>query len=141
MKFHEKKLLKHDNFYEWKHEHNIKEVQVARRYGLNDREDYSRYNKLCGVITKIVSLLKTLSPKDSFRIQLTKQLIDKLYEIGLIPNKENLQACEKIPVAAFCRRRLPAVLVRLKFCQNLKEANNFITHGRSPLLFFLTFKG
>lgn len=109
LKFYEKKLLKKVDFYNWKNEKNLHQIGVIRRYRLQDREDYNRYNKICGLITKLVHLLKTLKHDDKFRIAITSQLIDKLYDIGLINNKGSLELCEKIAVSAFCRRRLPVI--------------------------------
>ena len=95
----------------------------------NDREDYNRYNKICGMITKLVSLLKVLKHDDKFRITITQQLLDKQYDIGLITSKTSLEQCEKIAVSAFCRRRLPVIMTSQKYTQNLKEATSFIQQG------------
>eukprot|EP00826_Nyctotherus_ovalis_P053516 TRINITY_DN6970_c0_g1_i8.p2 TRINITY_DN6970_c0_g1~~TRINITY_DN6970_c0_g1_i8.p2 ORF type:complete len:103 (+),score=21.94 TRINITY_DN6970_c0_g1_i8:73-381(+) len=46
-----------------------------------------------------------------------------------IPTEQRLELCEKIPVSAFCRRRLPVVMVRLKMAQTLKEAVTYIEQG------------
>lgn len=43
LKFHEKKLLKKVNFFDWKNENNLHELKVVRRYHLQDREDYTKY--------------------------------------------------------------------------------------------------
>jgi U3 small nucleolar ribonucleoprotein protein IMP3 len=48
LKYHEKKLLKKTDFFNWKKENNLHELKVIRRYHLQDREDYTRYNKICG---------------------------------------------------------------------------------------------
>ncbi|KFG29239.1 putative 40S ribosomal protein S4, partial [Toxoplasma gondii ARI] len=40
LKFHEKRLLKKVDFYNWKKEQNVREVKVLRRYLIQDREDY-----------------------------------------------------------------------------------------------------
>lgn len=41
LKHHEKRLLKKVNFIEgWKHERNVREIKVLRRYLIQDREDY-----------------------------------------------------------------------------------------------------
>lgn len=37
-----------------------------------------RYNKLCGMVTKLVSIIKKLDPKDPFRIEMTETLLEKL---------------------------------------------------------------
>ncbi len=42
LKFHEKKLLKKVDFYDWKTENNVHETKVVRRYHLQDREDYTK---------------------------------------------------------------------------------------------------
>lgn len=35
--------------------------------------------------------------------------------MGIITTKDNILNCEKLAVSAFCRRRLPIVLCKLKF--------------------------
>ena len=63
LKFHEKKLLKKTDFLDWKKEHNGHEIKVVRRYHLQDREDYTRYNywsinsnhRLLGITESVVS--------------------------------------------------------------------------------------
>lgn len=74
------------------------------------------------------------------------------YNMGLIPTKKSLVQCAKLDAASFCRydislrplvcywtsvakcclfrRRLPIILVRNKFCENLKEAVKFVEQGR-----------
>jgi len=131
LKHHEKKLLKKTNFVRWKNETNHHELQVVRRYHLQDREDYTRYNKICGIVTKLVSKLKELKQDDLFRVKITEQLLDKLYAMGIISSKKSLDLCSKIAVSAFARRRLPVVLKSLKFAETVKEAITFIEQGRN----------
>ena len=84
LKHHEKPLLKKVNFLEWKKDSNIREIAILRRYHVQDREDYSKYNKLVGQITKLVAKLKTLKQNDTYRIAKTDQLANKLFEMGVI---------------------------------------------------------
>ena len=64
LKFHEQKLLKKVDFLnvcyvflsnfpahrlQWKQDANLREIKVMRRYHIQDREDYHKYNRLCGV--------------------------------------------------------------------------------------------
>ena len=51
--------------------------QVMRRYHIQDRDDYGKYNKLCGMVTRLVATLKRLDPRDTARIDLTDRLLDK----------------------------------------------------------------
>tara|TARA_R110002050_G_scaffold281459_3_gene428916 strand:- start:230 stop:457 length:228 start_codon:yes stop_codon:yes gene_type:complete len=64
-------------------------------------------------------------------------MLDKLYEMGLIPTKRSLVECEKITASAFARRRLPVVLMRLKFAENLRQAVQFVEHGEHCLVISL----
>ena len=50
--------------------------------------------------------------------------------MGVITNKGNLGAADKLTASALCRRRLPVVLVRLKMAETLKEAVTFVEQGR-----------
>lgn len=129
LNFHEKKLLKKVDFLQWKNEHNLRELQVMRRYHIQDRDDYKKYNKLCGMVTKTVSVMKKLDAKDETRIELTDQLLDKMYALGVITTKKSLVQLEKISTASFCRRRLAVVLVRVKMSETLREACTFVEQG------------
>jgi hypothetical protein len=49
LKYHEKKLLRKVDFFNYgKGENEHRDVKVMRRYYVQDREDYARYNKICG---------------------------------------------------------------------------------------------
>jgi len=52
-------------------------LQIIRRYHIQNRDDYKKYNKICGTVTKLVSVIKRLDPKDPTRIELTDQMLDK----------------------------------------------------------------
>ncbi|GAQ90652.1 Alpha-L RNA-binding motif/Ribosomal protein S4 family protein [Klebsormidium nitens] len=129
LKFHEQKLLKKVDFLQWKNEHNLREVQAMRQYHITDRDDYKKYNKLCGMVTKLTSILKKLDPQDPFRIELTDQLLEKLYNMGVIPTRKSLALCDKLSTSSFCRRRLAVMLVRLKFAETMREAVTFVEQG------------
>merc|ERR1712039_848510 len=129
LKHHEQKLLKKVNFYDWKSDANIREVKILRKYHIDDREDYTKYNKVAGLVTKLVAQLRKMKASDEDRIKMTKVLLEKLYSMGLIPNTQSLEDCVSLPTSAFCRRRLPVVLCRMRFCESLHEAVTFIQQG------------
>lgn len=129
LKHHEYKLLRKADFLKWKRESNHREVQVARRYHLSNPQEYHLYNKLVGEVKQLVTKLKLLPPDDKVRIHRTDELLNKLYDMGIIPIKEALDICEKVTVSAFCRRRLAVVMMRLKFAENLTEAVSLIEQG------------
>jgi U3 small nucleolar ribonucleoprotein protein IMP3 len=52
-------------------------LQVMRRYHIQNRDDYKKYNKIAGLITKLTNVLRQLDGQDTTRIELTDQLLDK----------------------------------------------------------------
>lgn len=129
LKYHEKKLLKRVDFLKWRGEDNVRELQVMRRYHIQDRDDYKKYNKIVGMITKLTNIIRQLDAKDPLRIELTDQLLDKLDSMGVIPTKKSLVQTEKLSASSFCRRRLAVVMMRLKMAETMKEACTFIEQG------------
>uniref|UniRef100_A0A7S1TED8 U3 small nucleolar ribonucleoprotein protein IMP3 n=1 Tax=Compsopogon caeruleus TaxID=31354 RepID=A0A7S1TED8_9RHOD len=129
LKFHEYKLLKKVDFLQWKKEKSLREYGVRKRYRIQNPEDYHKYNKLVGLITSLANKLKQLDPADALRVERTEQLLVKMYDMGLITVKKNLEQCAKLSVSSFCRRRLPVVMVRLRFAENLLEAVSLIEQG------------
>lgn len=49
--------------------------------------------------------------------------------MGVITARQGLKSCEKVNVAAFCRRRLPVIMQKLKMAETVKEAVMFIEQG------------
>eukprot|EP01116_Phalansterium_solitarium_P004413 TRINITY_DN15405_c0_g1_i1.p1 TRINITY_DN15405_c0_g1~~TRINITY_DN15405_c0_g1_i1.p1 ORF type:complete len:200 (-),score=59.56 TRINITY_DN15405_c0_g1_i1:260-808(-) len=129
LKHHEKKLLKKVDFNHYPHDSNLREVQVMRKYYVQNRDDYHKYNKLVGEVKKLITIVAKLDPSDQFRINLTNQLLEKMYNMGLIPTNKSMAQLDKLTVSAFCRRRLPVVMVRLKYAENLKQAVTLIEQG------------
>jgi len=103
LKHHEKKLLKKVDFFSWKSDQNVREAQIIRKYFLQDREDYTKYNKIVGSITKLVSKLKDLPANDEKKVQMSEQLVHKLYNMGLTSDTNSLAPLEKLTVSCFCR--------------------------------------
>ena len=128
LKYHEKKLLKKVDFL-WTSDDNVREGTILRRYHITNRNDYVKYNRLAGKIHSYILKLKLLSKDDLFRIKMTKNLLLKVYNMGLIHKQKSLSSCDKINASSFCRRRLPIVMVRLKMAENVSEAVQFIEEG------------
>lgn len=129
LKFHEQKLLKKVDFINWEVDNNLSEVKVLRKYHLDRREDYTTYNKLSRSVREVARKIRDLEEKDPFRVQSTARLLEKLYAMGLIPTKQNLQLCDMVSASTFCRRRLPTIVTKLRMAQNLKTAITFIEQG------------
>ena len=104
-----------------------------RRYYIQKREDLKKYNKIVGMIKKIVSKLMLLKPDDEYRIKKTSELLKRLYDLGLIKSKSSLKDIDEIGIVKFCRRRLSVILFRNKYCESIKEAITYIEQGQVQL--------
>jgi len=82
------------------------------------------------LIKKIVAKLKSLEKNDEYRIKKTQELLDKIYETGLITKKGSLIDIDKIGISCFCRRRLAFLLFKNKYCETIKEGITFIEQGQ-----------
>ncbi|KAK3834922.1 MAG: 30S ribosomal protein S4 [Linnemannia elongata] len=119
---HEQKLLKKVDFLQWKSTENVREVKVMRRYHIQKREDYINIKSLANKIS-------LLPPQDPFRSKQEEVLLEKLYNMGIITAQKQFSQVDKITVSAFCRRRLPIVMCRLKMAETVKEAVTFVEQG------------
>ena len=130
LKHHEKKLLRKVDLYSWKKEDNLRVAKIVRRYHIQNREDYTSYTRIVGMITKLSSKLKTLKSDDPFRIAMTDQLLTKLSDLGLIRQATSLKQADDITASSICRRRLPVIMVRLKMAETMKTAITFVEQGQ-----------
>ncbi|CAD7082544.1 unnamed protein product [Hermetia illucens] len=129
LKFHEQKLLKKVDFITWKADDSAQENKVLRKYHIRKREDYTKYNKLSRQVRELAQKISELDPKDHFRTEASAQLLEKLFALGLIPTRWDLENANKVSASSFCRRRLPVVMVRQKLSQNIKQATELIEQG------------
>lgn len=84
LKYHEQKLLKKVNLLAWKSEHGRREIEVMRRYHIQDRDDYKKYNKLAGMVSKLCNALRDLPGNDEERREMTMRLSERLFAMGLV---------------------------------------------------------
>lgn len=89
----------------------------------------NRYNKLVGSVRQLANKISLLDARDPFRSQQEKALLEKLYNMGIITATTKFSDCRKVTVSAFCRRRLPIVMCRLKMAETVKEAVTFVEQG------------
>ena len=78
LRFHEKKLLKKVDFINWEVDKNLHEVTVMRKFFIQKREDYTKYNDLSRRVRELARQIKELDANDPFRIEATRTLLDKL---------------------------------------------------------------
>ncbi|KRZ58005.1 Large subunit GTPase 1 -like protein [Trichinella nativa] len=99
-------------------DNNLHESKIMQRYRLKSHEEYTSYSKLSHEVRELARKIKELDPKDPFRVESSRLLIDKCYAIGLIPTRRGLDL-----------RRLPVLMVKSNMVENLATATKFVEHG------------
>lgn len=101
-----------------------------RRYHLQDRDDYHKYNRLCGSLRALAHRIALLPPSDPFRARTEGHLLSKLYDMGILSTAAKLSDVEnKLTVAALCRRRLAVYMCMAKMAESVSAATKFIEQG------------
>lgn len=101
-----------------------------QRYHIQNRDDYVKYNKICGQIRQLVYKLSQLDPSDPVRTEHEQLALGKLQDMGVLGQLAKVSDLEtKITVSAFCRRRLPVVMCKLKMAQTVADATKLIEQG------------
>ncbi|KAI9889996.1 MAG: Small subunit (SSU) processome component [Vezdaea aestivalis] len=159
LKHHESRLLKKVSLHSYPQSstHAAPHANATiRRYSLQHPQDYDKYNRLSGSLRKLAHQLAALDPADPVRLRLEREVLSKLYGMGLVKmggggrdestngadGKGNMGAgeaadegmgrlsqVEKLSVAAFCRRRLAVVMTRLKMAESVTGAVKFVEQG------------
>uniref|UniRef100_A0AC35GXT9 U3 small nucleolar ribonucleoprotein IMP3 n=1 Tax=Panagrolaimus sp. PS1159 TaxID=55785 RepID=A0AC35GXT9_9BILA len=111
LKFHEQKLLKKVDYVNWSSDNNVHEGKILRKFAIRKREHYSTYNTLARQIRDIAQLIRDLPDKNPNKAKLSRKLLTKLFDMGLIPSIDSLERCDTVSASSFCRRRLASILV------------------------------
>lgn len=85
-------------------------------------------------IRELAKRISEIDAKDPFRTEMSAALLEKLYVLGLIPTKWDLNNAVNISASSFCRRRLPVVMVRSKF-----DTENRMQNENSKNEYFMIF--
>jgi U3 small nucleolar ribonucleoprotein protein IMP3 len=84
-------------------------------------------------LKQLAHRLAALPPDSPFRQKQETLLLEKLNDIGILPSiasNAKLSEVEKnVTVSAFCRRRLPVVMTRLRMAETVQAATKIIEQG------------
>ncbi|KAI1517677.1 RpsD, Ribosomal protein S4 protein [Pyrenophora tritici-repentis] len=151
LKHHEQKLLKKSStpyrkplrvlipgsqvdFNTYKSDNDHREAAVMRRYAIQGRDDYRKYNQLAGSLRQLAHKIAALDPSDPFRRKHEDLMLEKLWDMGILGTggggRGKLSDIEhKVTVSAFARRRLPVVMTRLRMSDHIQAATTLIEQG------------
>jgi U3 small nucleolar ribonucleoprotein protein IMP3 len=84
-------------------------------------------------LKQLAHRLAALPPDSPFRLNQETLLLEKCNDIGLLPSLSStakLSEIEKnVTVSAFCRRRLPVIMTRLRMAETVQAATKIIEQG------------
>uniref|UniRef100_A0A914RCQ8 Ribosomal protein S4 n=1 Tax=Panagrolaimus davidi TaxID=227884 RepID=A0A914RCQ8_9BILA len=119
LKFHEQKLLKKVDYVNWSSDNNVHEGKILRKFAIRKPRQ----------IRDIAQLIRDLPDKNPNKAKLSRKLLAKLFDMGLIPSIDSLERCETVSASSFCRRRLASILVHENMCKDIGQAAQFIEQG------------
>ncbi|KAI9658696.1 MAG: Small subunit (SSU) processome component [Bathelium mastoideum] len=134
LKHHERKLLRKVDLTTYKSDHGHRDALVRQRYALQNSNDYTTYNRLCGSLRGLAHRLTRLEPSDPVRRKHEDLLLAKLFEMGILGQggggRGKLSDVEhKVTVSAMARRRLAVVMTRLRMADTMQAAVKFVEQG------------
>ncbi|TKR92524.1 hypothetical protein L596_007161 [Steinernema carpocapsae] len=129
LKFHEQKLLKKVDFVSWESDNKHRERDILAKFHIKKREHYSTYMKLAAKTHGLAKKITDLKPNDPFRAEKARQLLGRLYEMGVISTADSLERCLKVSASAFCRRRLAVIMCKLQMAQRVQMASDLVEQG------------
>lgn len=130
LKYHESKLLKKVDFTTYKSDANHHAAAICRRYTIQNPNDYTKYNRICGSLRQLAHSLSNLDPSDPVRVKTEKIMLEKLYDMGILSGTTKPSEVErKVGVSRLARRRLGVVMTRLRMAENVTAAVRFVEQG------------
>ncbi|RCN28442.1 S4 domain protein [Ancylostoma caninum] len=129
LKLHERKLLKKTDFMQWEVDQQGKQSEQMRKYHITKREHYSLYNRLAAEVRSIAEKLKELPQNEPFRVRTVREMLSKLYAVGVIPTADTAERLHKVTAASFARRRLPVVMKNIGMVDSIRGASDFVEQG------------
>uniref|UniRef100_A0A8C0SZF6 U3 small nucleolar ribonucleoprotein protein IMP3 n=3 Tax=Canis lupus TaxID=9612 RepID=A0A8C0SZF6_CANLF len=119
LKFHEQKLLKQVDFLNWEAtDHNLHELRVLRRYRGSG-----------GRTTRLQPAAPGGARAGAASARPPRARPVPRARLGLVPTRGSLALCHSVTASAFCRRRLPTELLKLRMAQHLQAAVAFVEQG------------
>jgi len=110
-------------------DNSLHENKIMRIYAIEKREHYTIYNKLSREVRELAKKIRDLDDKNPNKLILTRRLLAKLYDIGLIPTADTLERCDNVTASSFCRRRLPVMMKKLGMTERTKQASLLVEQG------------
>lgn len=113
--------------YPWRKDIQEAELHLLGTYGLRNKHELWRHHSQ---LTKFRTIARTLLAKtETERAKLEKELLNKLYRLGITAEKATIDDVLDLSVEDLLDRRLQTQILRLGLAKSPQQARQFITHG------------
>ncbi len=103
------------------------ELEIIGTYGLRNKRELWRVKTELSRIRRMARSLLAKSPEE--RAEVEKQLLSKLYRMGLVEEDATLDDVLGLTVKDLLERRLQTMVYRLGLAKTVHQARQLIVHG------------
>lgn len=103
------------------------ERSIKRDYGLKNKKEIWKFSsKVRKINQQVKKIIKQRNEQSAVK---ERQLIDKLYNLGIIGKDSKLEDVLGIDIKRILDRRLESIVFKQKLSNSIKQARQFIIHG------------
>ncbi len=109
----------------WDKERIEREKELVRKYGLKKKREIWRVEAELRKFRRLARVLAAKKDKEKEKI-----LIQKLIKLGLLAENASMDDVLELTVENLLDRRLQTIVVKKGFANTLRQARQFIVHGK-----------
>jgi small subunit ribosomal protein S4 len=103
------------------------ELKLLGQYGLRNKREMWRHRTMISKFRGTARSLLGMSTEERRKPQ--KQLLDRLYHLGILPETAALDDVLDLSLEDILERRLQTLVFRKNLAKSIHQARQFITHG------------
>lgn len=103
------------------------ELKLLGEYGLRNKHELRRHHMMLSKYRALAR--KLLASTQTDRMEMEKQILDKLMLLKIIPESSNLDNILDLTIGSILERRLQTLIVRKELSRTPQQARQLIMHG------------
>ncbi len=111
----------------WDKKRILEEKAIMRTYGLKNKKELWKAKSILRRIR--ANARRLLAARGEEKEKRTKELLSRLYRLGLLPENATLDDVLMLDVRDILERRLQTIVWRKGFARTPRQARQFIVHG------------
>jgi len=103
------------------------ELRLIGEYGLRNKKEFWRHRTMVSKFRGVARSLLGMSSAE--RRKREKQLLDRLYRLGILPKDAKLDDVLDLTIEGILERRFQSIVFRKGLAKSMHQARQFIVHG------------